>query len=104
MSSTQRKQQQSEETLLSEEALSLKSNSQLIERDAIENTPFEMLKENELFYITWGAYKLTEGNGNWAYTMNLLETEKWLITSRMIFASQHAAEQLKKQKHDNKDN
>lgn len=73
-----------------EEPIKSGSNSQMIEKEEIAGSPFELLKENGLYYIVWGTYKLTEGTEDWTYAMNELEKEKWLITARMIFAIMHA--------------
>lgn len=95
MSNTQQKQQPLEEAQLSDEALNLKSNSQLIEREPLEGTPFEMLKEEGKYYLTWGQYKLTEAAEHRGQIYEQMDGDRWLIISRMMFAILHMRDMAK---------
>lgn len=73
----------------SNEPNNLESTS-LMEKQPIEDTPFEILREEDEYFLVWGEYKLTEAYNTWEEAANVLLKEKWLITARMVFAAIHS--------------
>lgn len=55
-------------------------SSSLIEREAIANTPFTLIKKEEQgWFISWGNYKLTENQPTKEEAASLLDSNLWDI-------------------------
>lgn len=58
---------------------SLKSDSQTVERKGIEGTPFQLIKYEEKFHISWNEYALTNRYESEEEALELLKTDIWNI-------------------------
>jgi len=60
------------------------NNTELIEREKIEGTPFTLIKQEEKWFITMGDHRITEPTKHKNEQYNKLEKEKWLIITNVI--------------------
>lgn len=64
---------------------SKKLNSQLIKREKIPNSPFYAIGSDELgYFISIGAYRLTEPQKTLEEAKDLLNTHQWQIMASLI--------------------
>lgn len=56
----------------------------LIKNEAIEGTPFRIIGQEEIWFLTMGNHKVTENANTEEEALMKLVHEHWLITMRMI--------------------
>ena len=63
-------------------------NHEIIEREEIENTPFELVKQNNEWFIGWGMFKLTPTFHNKYDAKTYMREQSWhfaiSLTAAMI--------------------
>jgi len=69
----------------------LKSTS-LIEREDIEGTPFQMVKQDGNYFLTFGHYRLTTPTASKEFQRQLLEKKDWDLIATFIYAITHIRE------------
>lgn len=58
----------------------------LIEREPIEGTPFTLVTHEEMSFITWGAYRLTENRPTKEMALELLTTNMWDVIAVYVIS------------------
>lgn len=75
-----------------------KENSTLTEREKIENTPFYLIKQNDLWFIAMGNNMITEPVESKTIALDKLKTEKWDIIFHMCAIISDKMREYKEQK------
>lgn len=63
----------------------LKSNTEEIQQEQIEGTPFKIIGNNEKgYFLAFGPYKITENQPTITDTKELLESRMWDIIANLV--------------------
>lgn len=73
------------QTNIEEEQNNSNSSTEIIQREKIINTPFEIVGNTENgYFIAMGKYKITENKQSIEDAKKTLNTEQWIIITNMI--------------------
>jgi len=71
------------------------NSTSLVKFEKIEGTPFTAVMEKDVWFLTWGEYKLTEDYLTLEDCKEVLETNSWDVLGRFVISVINAYERRK---------
>lgn len=64
--------------------------------EKVDGTPFTLVKDNEMYYLAMGNYKVTEPTKHKEDTLKKIEDEKWLLIMHIAIIVQEKTKELER--------